>query len=554
MHKEENPTFSLPIQPTLLDDRSLIERIECSKAANDWRSLYEQGDTRQYNDDHSSADMALCHMLAFWCGRDEHQMDRLFRGSALMRAKWDRNAGGGQTYGQRTIQKAISNCRETYEPRYNGSVSTTSNHTKHQGATPSNVSEEEEWQAGLIRTKADRSGFRSIKSTPVNVVKILSHDKNWKDVLGFDEFQNSPVFLKKPQFSEEYDISFARGQKVEDLDVDRITYWLAEHWGISIGSEAAYKAILAVAWKHSFHPVREYLESLVWDGAPRIDDWLLTYMHARHESQYQREYIQLVGKWWLLSAVARVFVPGAKADYVLVLEGKEGIRKSSALRVLAGEWFTDAALDLNNKDAYLQIQGAWIVEIAELDALMKAESATAKAFFTRSTDRYRPPYGRNIVDIKRQCVCAGTVNHNDYIKDYTGGRRYWPVWCRSVDLEQLIADRDQLWAEAVHHYKQNERYWPEGAYQRMLCSNEQQSRQIDDPWEANIVYWLLDRQRTTTAEILEGAIKMERDRWNRGHQTRIGQIMTRLGWRRERKRQNGKLQTFYIAPVKEDEL
>jgi predicted P-loop ATPase len=545
-HKEEEqPKRQAPTRPSNLSDRDILEAAENSSNGADFRRLYN-GDA---GSDHSSADLAFCNMLAFWCQRDPHQMDRIFRGSGLMRPKWDRNAGGGKTYGEKTIDKAISDCAEVYTPGRGNQNLSAAPASRKDKPSPEEEAKSKDWYQTLLRTRPNIKGETFIKSDPVNAVKILTHDRRWKGVLGYDEFRSLAVWLKKPEFSVEYDIEFERGKPLEELDVDRITYWLSERWGVSLNPDRCARIIDTVAQQNRFHPVREYLEGLEWDGVNRIDDWLFRYAHAKSVSEEQSEYIKLVGKWWLLSAVGRILVPGSKADYVLVLEGEEGIHKSSALRALAGDYFTDAALDLSNKDAYLQIQGAWIVEIAELDALMRAESSTAKSFFTRSTDKFRPPYGRKTIELARQCVCAGTVNHNDYIKDYTGGRRYWPVWCsKKIALEDLERDRDQIWAEAVHCYRRGDKYWPEGKRQRDLCRAEQEARQLDDPWEHDIVYWIAGRQSVTSAAILEHAIAMPKDRWNRSHQTRIGQIMTRLGWKRKRGREDGRMVTKYISP------
>jgi putative DNA primase/helicase len=160
------------------------------------------------------------------------------------------------------------------------------------------------------------------------------------------------------------------------------------------------------------------------------------------------DYSRAVGSRWLISPVARIFRPGAKADCCLILEGPQGIRKSTALRTLAGEYFTDELADLGSKDAAMQTRGVWMIELSELDSLSHSEVARIKAFMSRTTDRFRPPYGMRLVESPRQCVFAGTVNHSTYLRDETGGRRFWPVTCGQIDIEALGRDRNQLWAEA----------------------------------------------------------------------------------------------------------
>ena len=178
--------------------------------------------------------------------------------------------------------------------------------------------------------------------------------------------------------------------------------------------------------------MKAYLQGLLWDGVERLDRWLSTYLGAE-----DTDYSRAVGSRWLISAVARIFQPGAKADCCLILEGPQGIRKSTALRTIAGEYFTDELADLGSKDAAMQTRGVWIIELSELDNLSHAEVARIKAFMSRTTDRFRPPYGMRLVESPRQCVFAGTVNHGTYLRDETGGRRFWPVVCGRIDVEGL---------------------------------------------------------------------------------------------------------------------
>jgi predicted P-loop ATPase len=164
----------------------------------------------------------------------------------------------------------------------------------------------------------------------------------------------------------------------------------------------------------------------------------------------------------MISAVARIFEPGCKADYALVAEGKQGLGKSSGIKALAGgEWYTDDIADVGSKDAAMQVRGRLLVEIAELKTLTTgtAENSHVKAFMSRSVDHFRPPYGRRVGDFPRQAVLFGTVNHFQYLKDETGARRFWPISCNGpVRVEEIKRDRDQLWAEAVARYRKKEKW------------------------------------------------------------------------------------------------
>jgi predicted P-loop ATPase len=179
--------------------------------------------------------------------------------------------------------------------------------------------------------------------------------------------------------------------------------------------------------------VGRYLTHLTWDEIPRIDQWLSTCLGADGNP----EYLKAIGPRFLISAVARALRPGCKADQVLVLEGAQGIGKSTAVRVLSEPWTTDSLPDLTSKEAAIQIQGVWIVELAELTSMSRSDVEHIKAFMSRNEDRYRPHWGRSSETRPRRCVFIATTNLQGYLRDETGNRRFWPVRCRSIDLERL---------------------------------------------------------------------------------------------------------------------
>jgi predicted P-loop ATPase len=244
------------------------------------------------------------------------------------------------------------------------------------------------------------------------------------------------------------------------------------------------------------------LRGLKWDGVQRVDGWLSAYLGVE-----DNEYARAVGSRWLISAVARIFRPGAKADCCLILEGPQGIRKSTALRTLAGEFFTDELADLGSKDAAMQTRGVLIIELSELDSLSHSEVARIKAFMSRTTDRFRPPYGMRLVESPRQCVFAGTVNHSTYLRDETGARRFWPITCGGIEVEALARDRDQLWAEAKAKFEAGCVWWLNTAELVQMASNEQIERYEGDPWEGGIARWADDRPSVSISEILEKCLQ-----------------------------------------------
>ena len=290
-----------------------------------------------------------------------------------------------------------------------------------------------DWHDRLIRTS---KGYAS--ACLENALVALKCAPGWRGVLHYDESALHVVAQVQPPWAPLRDVPF----RWRDDDDVRTAAWLQRH-GIMVSKEIADQAIQTIAQDHPFHPIRDYLNGLHWDKVPRIDYWLTLYMSVEPS-----RYVAAVGAKWLIGAVARVFKPGCKNDTCLVLEGPQGLLKSTALRTLAGSGFADEIADLGTKDAALQLRGVWIIELAELDAIGRAEASRIRHSPGRTTSRYRPPYGRHPIEVPRK-VFAGTVNHDDYLGDETGGRRFWPVVrCGKVEIEDLRQYRDQLWAEA----------------------------------------------------------------------------------------------------------
>ena len=382
-----------------------------------------------------------------------------------------------------------------------------------------------------------------------NVITALFNDPAFAGALVFDEFRQEILVARPLPWDQQPKTLPRPWAEVDDV---RCAEWL-QHRELNVTPLVVSRSVGAVAREIRIHPVRDYLSRVVWDSTPRLEQWAATYLGAA-DTPLNRAF----GSLWMISAVARIMQPGCKVDHMLILEGPQGAKKSSALKALASDpWFTDELAEIGSKDAAQQMRGVWIIEIAELDAISRAEVSRIKAFLTRTVDRYRPPYERYVVDVPRQCVFAGSVNPDTYLRDETGNRRFWPVRCGTIDLDAIRRDRDQLWAEAVARYREGAIWWLEDRELIAAAQDEQEQRYHADAWDARIDRWLaFERRRVnhgypgfddwreeeierpvpladvSVGEILEAAIGIEPARWTRADQMRVTAYLKARGWQR----------------------
>lgn len=373
------------------------------------------------------------------------------------------------------------------------------------------------WQARL-----SRNDNGAIMPTLNNVYQILLNDPDWADVIAYEEFSGHVVKLKEPPYEN------GKAGEWEDMDDLRTTLWLQQRYGFHPQKLVVMEAVLLAADQRSEHVVRTYLNSLKWDGIDRLSHWLIDMLGVE-----DKDFVRRVSRKWMIGAVARIYKPGAKLDNVLILEGTQGRGKSTALKVLGGDWFTDAPLRFGDKDSYVIMRGMWIIELAELDSFNKAESEAAKQFFGQYQDRYRNFYGKRASNVPRQQVFGGTTNKNVYLKDETGNRRYWPVYCTEINLDGLRAIRDQLWAEAVVAFHDNEPWW-ETPDDVDLFKAEVEERFVNDAYTDLIAKDLAGRNSINMEQILGDILKLDVSKWTMPEQQRCGRSMSKLGWERKR--------------------
>jgi predicted P-loop ATPase len=278
----------------------------------------------------------------------------------------------------------------------------------------------------------------------------------------------------------------------QDVDCIHMQAWFQTTGMISVTKDTVGCGIYLVARDRSYHPVKQYLGLLKWDGRRRLNTWL-----SRCLGVEPNGYHAMVGRKFLLSMIARIHRPGCKVDYTLVQVGEQGKKKSTIFSILAGKWFSDNLPSLRNeKDAALHLNGKWLLEIADLAAIRKQDEEHVKAFLTRQIDKYRPPYGRNDVYEPRQCVFGGTTNRDDFLHDETGARRYWPVKVVKIDLEWLRKNRDQLFAEAKVRFDMSEEWWPSDEWEGQYAKPEQEKfQESDEVWEEAVKAYIANISR-----------------------------------------------------------
>jgi putative DNA primase/helicase len=307
------------------------------------------------------------------------------------------------------------------------------------------------------------------------------------------------------------------------------------------------EAVNSIALANKFHPVRDYLDELVWDNVPRVERFLSAFLGAK-DTQYTR----FVSKLMLCAAVKRIYHPGVKYDYMVILEGNQGIGKSMGIESLAGEWFTEATLYEQDKDLVDKMQGKWIIEVSELDVFKKRDVESLKSFISTRVDRVRMAYARTTCNYPRQCIFIGSINPEEdlgYFRDHTGNRRFLPVTCSVIDHKGIKENRDMLFAEAKEIVQKGFNLWLPDDINKDAIS-EQELRLAVDAWEPYIIKWLNDPTKApseyfTISDVWSHALNGQMDRITRSEQMRIAHILKKIGFKQKMARVNDKIIRVY---------
>lgn len=382
-----------------------------------------------------------------------------------------------------------------------------------------------------LQTLLQRDQHGAPSYTIGNLMVILAHDPALAGMLVHNEFTSQSLLTRPPPAIEEGGPTaygpFPRPWAGEDVSL--VQAYIQRAWIARAGRASVEEAMSAEAALRRFHPIRDWLATLKWDGKSRLGTWLHKVFGAPDDA-----YHAAIGAKFLIAAVRRVRQPGCKFDYMVVLEGDQGIGKSSAVKALFGEeYFSDAIPEeLASRDAALALLGVWVLEFAEIQHLIRNEVEVIKAFLSRSTDRYRPPYGKHYVERARQGVLIGTTNTTDYLRDTSGNRRIWPVRCQFAETEWLAEQREQMWAEAAAREASGESVWLDDNEVRDIAVQHQAERMSDDVWSGPVEDWLVGKVEITTADALTSALGIPRERQSKKEEMRVAAIIAKAGWER----------------------
>lgn len=464
--------------------------------------------------DASSADLSLASRLAFWTGKDCERIERLMRESPLARAKYDQHA----SYLRGTILMAVTGCERVYgdQPKAPPPPDDT---IKHVATIPTRSGETRDI-ALSERELEDKGNHLTIE----HWFHLCGHSAS------YDEFRDTPLLNGKPLTD-----NAERAIWLECRELSRIKF----------PKDLFGEVVRGIAWRNRFHPLREWLDGLepTWDGTPRLDTWMSNYLGVE-DSPYSRA----IGAIFLTAAVRRARHPGAKFDEIIILEGPQGIEKSTAVALLCptNEWFCDDFnVSMNSRELLEATAGKWIVEAPELSKLNNAEVEHVKHMLSRRVDRARKAYDRNPTEQGRQWVAFATTNADQYLTDPTGNRRFWPAKVGQIDLAAIEQDRQQLWAEAC----QRERSGASIRLDRSLwavAAEQQESRVKVDAFQEIL--------EPILAPFMHGSI-LAKDIWDIvgipidrrfSVSARLGNSMRMMGWERVRKRIDGEREYVYV--------
>lgn len=352
--------------------------------------------------------------------------------------------------------------------------------------------------------------------------------------------RNSPIYQDKFRHDEFKQLSYY-GSRIYDQNKHTASLLIEIQQAFlmpKINITHVKNAVTRIIQENTFNSFQDFIDSKTWDGVNRIDDFFIKYFGS-HDTQYTKD----VSRNFWLGLVRRGLQPGIKFDNMVILEGKQGLKKSSALKLIANQFYDSTGEDPSNKDFYLKLKGRVLVEVEELDSFRKSEATTLKKLLSTSSDNYRKPYAAESTDNPRTCIFVGTTNRNDYLSDSTGNRRYWPIECREIDMVQLSQDLDNLWAEAAIRAKSDETHWLvseehlESIYDNRTNFDRDESG-INDAWFSDVEFVAKLGSTFNITEFLTGRLNIELSKVTQKETRRVAAILKTLGFKQKSAREN----------------
>ncbi len=403
------------------------------------------------------------------------------------------------------------------------------------------------WMAALLMTVDGNGDPKAVKSCGSNAALILAESKDTKGTIRFNALTKSIEVTGGPFATE----------NPTTLDVAVSNYLMTEY-GIALSVHDTGMQLLRVARQNEYDPLQDYLRSCAraWDGVARLDNFFVDHLQAMTtdiDGSDIADHVKRISGKWFISAVARAMNPGVKVDTVLILEGLQGIKKSTAIDALGGAFFTDSGITIGDKDSKMLAARSWLIELPELASFKRAESQVMKSFLSARIDLFRPPFGRMIEEFPRRCVFVGTTNDDAYLTDQTGNRRYWTVRCDGrIDVDAIRAVRDQLWAEAMVRYNAGEKWYFENV-EHEEAANRSTGQRMESSilGEKLLAAWMALSERArgpmTTLEVAEKLLGVTDVAGMRhGTKMEIGHAMRAMGFKHRRVRRGAVLEWTYL--------
>lgn len=413
-------------------------------------------------------------------------------------------------------------------PRVPRETSTERGHPRSRadGSPPAGV--QFEGNTGSVFVSWDALGLAAYDGKPPhpnldNIQKILAHHPDLVGKIWYDEFHGKvfqSLFQDEPaEWADHHDT--------------RLTIWIQRNLRLhKMGHALVRLAVESQARLSIRNEVREWMEGLEWDEEERLPTLMSDAFGAA-----QDDYTSAVGRCWMVSMAARTYQPGCKVDAMPVFEGPEGLRKSTALSIIGGKWYSEMHEDITTKDFLQNLPGNLLIEIAELHAFRRGDIKKIKGIISNPSDRYRASYARRPESHPRRGVWSGTTNQDGWVEDDTGARRFWPIACTAIDLDYLHGAREQLFAEAVHRYKRGESWWDINA---TLAKQEQDARREEDPWTLRILSYCEGKPEVTVGEIMNQALEIPLVDRGKMEQMRVASILRVAGFVRKQQWLDGR--------------